>query len=167
MEAQNLCQTWESVCVAVGEGGKEEAEVGSATRKGICPTWSPSDKRLGYEAGVVDASWTIMKLTEVNSYAYVNPRVTEDLKRRRRRVDGSALDIKGTMAVYPCPTGQAAVVTAVGIVTVRPGRRTVPKTAVRLTVRRRYGSGGSLTRLDGTGRWTGRPSDGGRLDRTQ
>ncbi|KAJ6597595.1 hypothetical protein DFH09DRAFT_1071592 [Mycena vulgaris] len=53
------------------------------------------------------------------------------------------------------------------IVTVRPGRRTVPKTAVQWTVRRRYGGGGSLMTLDGTGRWTGRPSDGGRSDGTQ
>ncbi|KAF8143217.1 hypothetical protein K438DRAFT_2110114 [Mycena galopus ATCC 62051] len=53
------------------------------------------------------------------------------------------------------------------IVTVRPGGRTVPKTAVRWTVRRRYGSGGFLITLDGTGRWTGRPSDGGRLDGTR
>ncbi|KAJ7331434.1 hypothetical protein DFH08DRAFT_814739 [Mycena albidolilacea] len=49
-----------------------------------------------------------------------------------------------------------------GIVTVRPGGRTVPKTAVQWTVRRRYGSGGSRITFDGTGRWTGRPSDGGR-----
>ncbi|KAJ7693745.1 hypothetical protein B0H14DRAFT_3661658 [Mycena olivaceomarginata] len=44
------------------------------------------------------------------------------------------------------------------IVTVRPGRRTAPKTAVQWTVRRRYGRTASLMALDGTGRWTGRPS---------
>ncbi|KAJ6477219.1 hypothetical protein DFH09DRAFT_1342248 [Mycena vulgaris] len=50
----------------------------------------------------------------------------------------------------------------------RPSRPTDgAKDGRQLTVRRRYGSGGSLTRLDGTGRWTGRPSDGGRLDGTQ
>ncbi|KAJ7337559.1 hypothetical protein DFH08DRAFT_1014755 [Mycena albidolilacea] len=46
----------------------------------------------------------------------------------------------------------------IGMVTVRPGRR---------TVRRRPSSGPSVDALDGTGRWTGRPSDGGRLDGTQ
>ncbi|KAJ7347548.1 hypothetical protein DFH08DRAFT_809283 [Mycena albidolilacea] len=44
-----------------------------------------------------------------------------------------------------------------GIVTVRPGGRTVPKRVVQWTVRRRYGSGGSLITLDGTGRiWSQR-----------
>ncbi|KAJ7805824.1 hypothetical protein B0H14DRAFT_3153188 [Mycena olivaceomarginata] len=45
-----------------------------------------------------------------------------------------------------------------GIVTVRPGRRTAPKPAVEWPVRRRYGGAASLAMLDGTGRWTGRPS---------
>ncbi|KAF8162260.1 hypothetical protein K438DRAFT_1942110 [Mycena galopus ATCC 62051] len=40
----------------------------------------------------------------------------------------------------------------VGIVTVRPGGRTVQKTAVQWTVLRRYGSRGFLITLDGTGR---------------
>ncbi|KAJ7354032.1 hypothetical protein DFH08DRAFT_803945 [Mycena albidolilacea] len=45
------------------------------------------------------------------------------------------------------------------IVTVRPGGRTVPKTAVQWTVRRWYGNGGLLITLDGTGWWTGRLSN--------
>ncbi|KAF8148780.1 hypothetical protein K438DRAFT_453013 [Mycena galopus ATCC 62051] len=47
---------------------------------------------------------------------------------------------------------------SVGIVTVRPGRRTAPKPAVQWTVRRRYGGAESFMTPDGTGRWTGRPS---------
>ncbi|KAJ7806344.1 hypothetical protein B0H14DRAFT_3882400 [Mycena olivaceomarginata] len=46
----------------------------------------------------------------------------------------------------------------IGIVTVHPGRRAVPKPAVQGTVCRRYGRETSLTMLDGTGRWTGWPS---------
>ncbi|KAJ6552003.1 hypothetical protein DFH09DRAFT_1086124 [Mycena vulgaris] len=42
----------------------------------------------------------------------------------------------------------------VGIITVRPGRRTAPKPAVQWTVRRRYSRAASLAMLDGTGRWT-------------
>jgi hypothetical protein len=55
--------------------------------------------------------------------------------------------------LHICPVSRR-----LGIVTVRPGRRTASKTAVQWTVRRRYGGTTSLATLDGTGRWTGRPS---------
>ncbi|KAJ6601921.1 t-SNARE [Mycena vulgaris] len=54
--------------------------------------------------------------------------------------------------------GTAICASLLGIVTVRPGRRTAPKPAVQWTVRRRYGRAASLAMIDGTGRWTGRPS---------
>ncbi|KAF8152747.1 hypothetical protein K438DRAFT_1778357 [Mycena galopus ATCC 62051] len=43
---------------------------------------------------------------------------------------------------------------SLGIVTVRPGRRTAPKPAVQWTVRRQYGRAESFMTPDGTGRWT-------------
>ncbi|KAJ7312332.1 hypothetical protein DFH08DRAFT_822378 [Mycena albidolilacea] len=55
----------------------------------------------------------------------------------------------------------------IGIVTVRPPGRTVPKTAVQWTVWRWYGGRGTHITFDGTGQWTGRPSDGEQSDGTR
>ncbi|KAJ7352054.1 hypothetical protein DFH08DRAFT_805341 [Mycena albidolilacea] len=114
--------------------------------------WYGVQRQLQGGAGQAGVDYPSARRTWASKALYVNLAVYPEVEVRW----------VGWAGVIPaCHSGLLTlfgILRAAGIVTVRPGRRTASKTAVQWTVRRRYGGTTSLATLDGTGRWTGRPS---------